>query len=87
MQNNIYINILIFFLTIIIFLRLIAIYVQLNLKIMIEFFRGILFKDTPKLRIEKTEDGQWMFTRKFKILYIGTKEMCKKYMKQQLSIT
>lgn len=49
---------------------------------MIDFFRGILFRDTPRLKLEKSEDGRWMVTRKFKILYIGTKDKCRTYMRQ-----
>ena len=36
------------------------------------------------LNLEKTEDGQWMVTKKFRILYMGTKESCQNFIEKQL---
>jgi len=41
-------------------------------------------KNTSSLSLEKTEDGQWMVTKKFRILYMGTKESCQNFIDKQM---
>lgn len=41
-------------------------------------------KSTAGLNLEKTQDGQWMVTKKFRILYMGTKESCQNFIEKQL---
>lgn len=48
--------------------------------------RNLLFKSTGNFKLEKTEDGQYMVTKKFKILYIGTKEKCQKFIDNRLAM-
>ena len=45
-----------------------------------------LFKNNGSFKIERAEDGQWMVTKKFKILYIGTKEKCQTFIDNRLTI-
>ncbi|WP_420577686.1 hypothetical protein [Ekhidna sp.] len=41
-------------------------------------------KSGSNLNLEKTDDGRWMVTRKFRILYMGTKEKCQLFMENQM---
>jgi len=41
-------------------------------------------KSNSSLNLEKTQDGQWMVTKKFRILYMGTKESCQKFIEKQM---
>jgi len=41
-------------------------------------------KNESSLNLEKTEDDQWMVTKKFKILYMGTKERCQNFIENQM---
>lgn len=42
-------------------------------------------KNESSLNLEKTTDGQWMVTKKFKILYMGTKEKCELFIKNRVN--
>lgn len=49
------------------------------------FIRNLFSREkTGHFKLERTDDGQWMVTRKFHILYMGTKEKCKLYIDNQL---
>ncbi len=49
---------------------------------MFSFLNGILFNDTEAMKLEKSDDDQWMVTKNLKIMYIGSKKKCKTYMSQ-----
>ena len=53
---------------------------------MLSFFKGILFMDIPSMKLKKTADGAWMVVKNAKILYIGSKEKCRTYMRQFVSL-
>lgn len=50
-----------------------------------DFLRKFLFKKTASLNLERTDDGQWMVTKKFSILYMGTKEKCELFIQNHLN--
>lgn len=39
-----------------------------------------------KIRLTKSQTGDWMVKKGFSILYIGSKEKCEIFMKQTLSV-
>lgn len=49
--------------------------------------RGLLFKKNGSFKLERAEDGQWMVTKKFKILYIGTKEKCQRFIDNRIAMS
>ncbi len=50
-------------------------------------FRLFAKRDKHQLRIQKAESGNdWVVKRGYSILYIGTKEKCKTFMKQGFSV-
>jgi 5-methylcytosine-specific restriction endonuclease McrBC GTP-binding regulatory subunit McrB len=49
---------------------------------MLNFFRGILCMEHPSIDLKKSSSGDWKVMRQEKILYIGTKENCRNYMRQ-----
>lgn len=50
------------------------------------FFSKILGKASKSgFNLERTQDGQWMVTKKFKILYMGTKENCQNFINNQMN--
>lgn len=49
----------------------------------LEFFSGN--RNPKRIRITKTESGkEWMVKKGYKILYIGSKKKCEKYMENAL---
>jgi len=47
--------------------------------------RSILFsKKKSPFKLVRTDDNRWMVTKKFSILYMGSKEMCEKYIQNQM---
>ena len=49
-------------------------------------FLSKIFNKKPKSNLDlvKADDGQWMVTKKFRILYMGTKEKCELFIENQL---
>lgn len=45
---------------------------------------NMLFGKKNPYDIEKTDNDKWMVTKKFKIMYVGTKEMCETFVENQL---
>lgn len=39
-----------------------------------------------KIRLTKSQTGDWMVKKGFSILYIGSKEKCETFMRQTLSV-
>jgi hypothetical protein len=39
-----------------------------------------------KIRLTKSQTGDWMVKKGFSILYIGSREKCETFMKQTLSV-
>ena len=42
-------------------------------------------KNDDKIRLAKSETGDWMVKKGFSILYIGTREKCETFMRQTQS--
>ncbi|SNT11684.1 hypothetical protein SAMN05421640_2351 [Ekhidna lutea] len=43
-------------------------------------------EDKDRVRLTKSQTGDWMVKKGFSILYIGSKEKCETFMKQTLSV-
>lgn len=51
------------------------------------FFRLFAKKENDnRIRLTKSKTGDWMVKRGFSILYIGSREKCKTFMEQTLSV-
>ncbi len=49
-------------------------------------FRLFAKKDNDRIRLTKSQTGDWMVKKGFSILYIGSREKCEIFMKQTLSV-
>ena len=49
-------------------------------------FRIFAKRDSERIRLTKSQTGDWMVKKGFSILYIGSKEKCQIFMKQTLSV-
>ncbi len=43
-------------------------------------------QDKNRIRLTKSQTGDWMVKKGFSILYIGSREKCETFMKQTLSV-